>query len=112
MKHNKNIGSLKYAVLFPTQRTSDCSQATRPYIKLPNVGIVCSLIKGENVEENAYVVLRLLIRRPECFGPALRGDGGKGLLAAMEDAIRMSEDPSTDGPCTTSQSVIFNTKSL
>lgn len=50
------------------------------------------------MEENAYVVLRLLIRRPECFGPALRGDGGNGLLAAMKEAIRISEDPSMDGP--------------
>lgn len=49
------------------------------------------------MEENAYVVLRLLIRRPECFGPALRGDGGNGLLAAMKEAIRISEDPSMDG---------------
>lgn len=62
---------------------------------------VCSLATGENVEENAYVVLRLLIRRPECFGPALRGDGGNGLLAAIEEGIKISEDPSMDGPCTT-----------
>lgn len=65
---------------------------------------VHSLSIGESVEENAYVVLRLLIRRPECFGPALQGDGGNGLLAAMEEAIRISEDPSMDGPCTTNQS--------
>lgn len=65
---------------------------------------MCWLVTGESVEENAYVVLRLLIRRPECFGPALRGDGGNGLLAAMEEAIKISEDPSMDGPCTTYQS--------
>lgn len=53
---------------------------------------------GESVEENANVVVRLLIRRPECFGPALRGEGGAGLLAAMEDAIKISEDPARDGP--------------
>ncbi|XP_052009298.1 ryanodine receptor 2 [Xyrauchen texanus] len=46
---------------------------------------------GESVEENAYVVVRLLIRRPECFGPALRGEGGNGLLATMEEAIRISD---------------------
>lgn len=63
-----------------------------------------SFTTGESVEENAYVVLRLLIRRPECFGPALRGDGGNGLLAAMEEAIRISEDPSMDGPSIISQS--------
>lgn len=34
--------------------------------------------------------MRLLIRRPECLGPALKGEGG-GLLKAMKDGIRMSE---------------------
>lgn len=53
---------------------------------------------GESVEENANVVVRLLIRKPECFGPALRGEGGSGLLAAIEEAIRISEDPARDGP--------------
>lgn len=55
-------------------------------------------LAGESVEENANVVVRLLIRRPECFGPALRGEGGNGLLAAMEEAIQISEDPTRDGP--------------
>ena len=36
--------------------------------------------------------MRLLIRHPECLGPALRGEG-KGLLAAMEEAIDLSEVP-------------------
>lgn len=49
------------------------------------------------MEENAYLVVRLLIRRPECFGPALRGEGGNGLLATIEDAIRISKDQSMDG---------------
>ena len=31
----------------------------------------------------------MLIRRPECLGPALRGEGG-GLLKAIVDGIRMS----------------------
>uniref|UniRef100_A0A3Q2YEG7 Ryanodine receptor 1a (skeletal) n=1 Tax=Hippocampus comes TaxID=109280 RepID=A0A3Q2YEG7_HIPCM len=53
---------------------------------------------NESVEENANVVVRLLIRRPECFGPALRGEGGNGLLAAIEEAIKISEDPARDGP--------------
>ena len=35
-------------------------------------------------------MVRLLIRRPECLGPALRGEGG-GLLKAMKDGVRMSE---------------------
>ncbi|XP_061609074.1 ryanodine receptor 3 isoform X2 [Phyllopteryx taeniolatus] len=53
---------------------------------------------GESVEENANVVVKLLIRRPECFGPALRGEGGQGLLAAMKEAIEISEDPALDLP--------------
>lgn len=53
---------------------------------------------GESVEENANVVVKLLIRRPECFGPALRGEGGQGLLVAMKEAIKISEDPSLDLP--------------
>ena len=53
---------------------------------------------GESVEENASVVVRLLIRRPECFGPALRGEGGNGLLAAMQGAIKISENPALDLP--------------
>ncbi len=44
---------------------------------------------GESVEENANLVVRLLIRRPECLGPALRGQGG-GLLKAMKDGILLS----------------------
>jgi len=44
------------------------------------------------VEENANLVVRLLIRRPECLGPALRGEsGGGGLLKAMKYGIVMSE---------------------
>ncbi|KAK3094056.1 hypothetical protein FSP39_023525 [Pinctada imbricata] len=50
----------------------------------------CVWVNGESVEENANLVVRLLIRRPECLGPALRGEGG-GLLKAIKDGIRMSE---------------------
>lgn len=50
------------------------------------------------MEENANVVVKLLIRRPECFGPALRGEGGQGLLAGMKGAIKISEDPALDLP--------------
>ena len=60
----------------------------------------CICISGESVEENANVVVKLLIRRPECFGPALRGEGGQGLLAAMKEAIKISEDPALDLPKT------------
>uniref|UniRef100_A0A667ZYR6 Ryanodine receptor 2b (cardiac) n=1 Tax=Myripristis murdjan TaxID=586833 RepID=A0A667ZYR6_9TELE len=71
------------------------------YLDFLRFAVFCN---GESVEENAYVVLRLLIRRPECFGPALQGEGGEGLLAAMEEAIRISEDVSMDGPSTTYRS--------
>ncbi|KAK8771161.1 hypothetical protein V5799_025602 [Amblyomma americanum] len=50
----------------------------------------CVWVNGETVEENANLVIRLLIRRPECLGPALRGEG-PGLLDAIREAVRMSE---------------------
>ncbi|KAL5285595.1 hypothetical protein ACFFRR_007348 [Megaselia abdita] len=50
----------------------------------------CVWVNGESVEENANLVIRLLIRRPECLGPALRGEG-EGLFRAIVDANRMSE---------------------
>lgn len=50
----------------------------------------CVWVNGESVEENANLVIRLLIRRPECLGPALRGEG-EGLLKAIVDANKMSE---------------------
>ncbi|KAF3691469.1 Ryanodine receptor 2 [Channa argus] len=71
------------------------------YLDFLRFAVFCN---GESVEENANVVVRLLIRRPECFGPALRGEGGDGLLAAMEEAIKISQDPSRDGPSPTSES--------
>eukprot|EP00063_Salmo_salar_P056129 XP_014030964.1 PREDICTED: ryanodine receptor 3-like isoform X6 [Salmo salar] len=55
-------------------------------------------VNGESVEENSSVVVKLLIRRPECFGPALRGEGGNGLLAAMKEAIKISDNPAVDLP--------------
>lgn len=51
----------------------------------------CVWINGENVEENANLVIRLLIRRPECLGVALKGEG-QGLFAAFKEAIALSED--------------------
>ncbi|CAD5230370.1 unnamed protein product [Bursaphelenchus xylophilus] len=51
----------------------------------------CVWINGENVEENANLVIRLLIRRPECLGVALKGEG-QGLFAAFKEAIVLSED--------------------
>ncbi|CAG0880143.1 unnamed protein product [Darwinula stevensoni] len=50
----------------------------------------CVWVSGESVEENANLVIRLLIRRPECLGPALRGEG-EGLLKAIVNANQMSE---------------------
>lgn len=70
----------------------------------------CVWVNGESVEENANLVIRLLIRRPECLGPALRGEG-EGLLQAMKDAIAMSQwiqeraaNETTSTPPTTPQS--------
>uniref|UniRef100_A0A8C4LBH4 Ryanodine receptor 2 n=1 Tax=Equus asinus asinus TaxID=83772 RepID=A0A8C4LBH4_EQUAS len=70
------------------------------YLDFLRFAVFCN---GESVEENANVVVRLLIRRPECFGPALRGEGGNGLLAVMEEAIKIAEDPSRDGPSPTNR---------
>ncbi|KAI3364144.1 hypothetical protein L3Q82_010961 [Scortum barcoo] len=67
------------------------------YLSFLRFAVFCN---GESVEENANVVVKLLIRRPECFGPALRGEGGQGLLAAMKEAIKISEDPALDLPQT------------
>ncbi|MCL4120159.1 UNVERIFIED_CONTAM: hypothetical protein GTU68_005471, partial [Idotea baltica] len=50
----------------------------------------CVWVGGEGVEENANLVIRLLIRKPECLGPALRGEG-EGLLWVIIDANKMSE---------------------
>ncbi|XP_077442696.1 ryanodine receptor 3 [Stigmatopora argus] len=65
------------------------------YLSFLRFAVFCN---GESVEENANVVVKLLIRRPECFGPALRGEGGQGLLVAMKEAIKISEDPALDLP--------------
>lgn len=43
----------------------------------------CVWINGESVEENANLVIRLLIRRPECLGVALKGEG-QGLFSAFK----------------------------
>ncbi|KAJ8013934.1 hypothetical protein DPEC_G00035000 [Dallia pectoralis] len=67
------------------------------YLDFLRFAVFCN---GESVEENAYSVVKLLIRRPECFGPALQGEGGVGLLEAMEEAIRVSEDLIMDKPST------------
>ncbi|XP_012989669.2 ryanodine receptor 2 isoform X4 [Esox lucius] len=71
------------------------------YLDFLRFAVFCN---GESVEENAYSVVKLLIRRPECFGPALQGEGGDGLLAAMEEAIRISEDLTMDKPTTAYES--------
>lgn len=54
----------------------------------------CVWVGGESVEENANLVIRLLIRRPECLGPALQGEG-EGLLSAIVSGNEMSEAVST-----------------
>lgn len=56
----------------------------------------CVWVNGESVEENANLVIRLLIRRPECLGPALRGEG-EGLLQAIKDSIEMTDKMNASG---------------
>lgn len=51
---------------------------------------VC-LHADEQIQENAYVVVRLLIRHSECLGPALAGEA-LGLRWAYEEAIDHLED--------------------
>ena len=36
-------------------------------------------ITGKSIQENALIIIRLLIQRPECLGPALAGDDVLGL---------------------------------
>ncbi|XP_065188366.1 ryanodine receptor 3-like isoform X2 [Sycon ciliatum] len=43
-------------------------------------------VNGQTIEENASVVVRLLIRRPECLGPGLDGEG-QGLLAFIREYL-------------------------
>ncbi len=41
-------------------------------------------VNGESVEENANLVVRLLIRRPESLGPALRGSSPENVVEQNE----------------------------
>ena len=46
------------------------------------MGFVMELVMftvGKSVQENALIIIRLLIQRPECLGPALAGDDALGL---------------------------------
>ena len=54
------------------------------------------MILEESVEENASIVLRQLIRRPESLGPGLRGEGSQGLLAVITEALDIADDPLRD----------------
>jgi len=73
-------------------------KALLKYILLQGLQVLFLLAAGESVEENANLVVRLLIRRPECLGPSLCGEGGQGLLAAINEALEICKDPSRDGP--------------
>ena len=54
--------------------------------------ICCVLASaGEQIQENAYVIVRLLIRHSECLGPALAGEA-LGLRWAYEEAMDHLED--------------------
>lgn len=67
----------------------------------------CVWVNGESVEENSNLVIRLLIRRPECLGPALRGEG-PGLFAAIKEAIAMADKIHTDQQNDKRQALIEN----
>ena len=58
-------------------------------MELKLIFLILNVNLGESVEENANLIVRLLIRRPECLGPALRGEGG-GLLKATIDGLKIS----------------------
>lgn len=81
------IDFLRFCVWVNGKHLLDIDVMTSP--NPPLDVLMTSLVVGESVEENANLVVRLLIRRPECLGPALRGEGG-GLLRAMQQGIRMS----------------------
>lgn len=42
------------------------------------------VVVGKSVQENALIIIRLLIQRPECLGPALAGDDALGLQKVYE----------------------------
>ena len=51
---------------------------------------------GEQIQENAYVIVRLLIHHPECLGPALTGEA-IGLHRVYEDVLdHISDTPLYD----------------
>jgi ryanodine receptor 2 len=58
-------------------------------MELKLIFLILNVNLGDSVEENANLIVRLLIRRPECLGPALRGEGG-GLLKATIDGLKIS----------------------
>lgn len=93
--HNINGWQSKLNAVLPARRLQITLRLWFPVQRTPGLSLSSS---GESVEENASVVVKLLIRRPECFGPALRGEGGNGLLAAMQGAIKISENPALDLP--------------
>lgn len=56
----------------------------------------CVWINGESVEENANLVIRLLIRRPECLGVALKGEG-QGLFSAFKVSYEFAKFLGNEG---------------
>ena len=48
-------------------------------------------LTGEQIQENAYVIVRLLIHHPECLGPALAGEA-IGLHQVYEDVLDHMQD--------------------
>ncbi|XP_065916546.1 ryanodine receptor 2-like isoform X2 [Dysidea avara] len=48
-------------------------------------------VAGKSIQENALIIIRLLIQRPECLGPALAGDVSLG-LGCVYTAVTSDKD--------------------
>jgi len=74
--------------------------------------LICYAPTGKSIQENALIIIRLLIQRPECLGPALAGDVSLGLATVY---IKVTSDKDLHEPVVTrpfSDSISLNTSSL
>lgn len=58
-------------------------------------------VNGETVEENANLVVRLLIRRPECLSPALRGSGSEAASVLASEGAAAGKTASGESAAST-----------
>ena len=73
----------------------------------------------KSVQENALIIIRLLIQRPECLGPALAGDDALGLQKVYDVVTSNKGDDSfnnsmsfSDSTSSFSSSVLFSGSGL